>query len=985
MRDPSIFVVADGGKVGEEVFACLCTWSAAGWLRPVLWIPVSEDGSRGQERLIVEGEVQSRSFSQHLGRRADGFRVLCAQFVPNGEQLDAVRAAAKTLAREVAKAASSAHQPLVRISLLVPSSVLSPVPVSAFFGGAEAWEVNAVVSPEDRQDDEFADVGVALGKGYAEHAALAVATTAGLWSGSSVSPFDGAEVELSHADEPLVESVRCFGRIVEGPLMVERVLQQIVPYFEGHEAWRVPAARLLGGEIVESERREIERTRREFLRSPDGARLRFTPPPPFEEPARTVIGLFRALWDFVVFLARGFITAPIRAFYRAFDRLATRAEAWAQRMVYGSLEQSSMEIRLGRRRVAMYVQSAPGASSSEEEELDDDGIHRAEAPLWKALRAVSLGLIDGGQFPDAVSAPRLGGRPGFVGDRALVIPVPPPEPETLAALFGPALPPDRDPEKHVGLIDVGNLIDMQAWLQRRVAESREEPPQATLVVGHPDGTDDSQDGDASVMPEPSTSPAATSAPTPADLEAALERLDAIIGEREPSLLWQIAKAVRDQVRAARSVADAAATEERTAGKELEDLQTEYSEKFGEGKGLKRRRRRTRWLTVGILVLLAPIGIYLFAKREATEDLLPNLAALFTGGGMTPLLWSALGQFAGFAIGARVLAWLIEELRYLRLIYHVSNQQLLVFAKQSYLRTALAHVRAEEVRLKRIYERLLLWGEAIALLLHRPLGPIREVIPDGAGPAREPVRLPMALQVAEGRASDASLRKRSAGIAREHLKPGWIGNRLTAFADQLREDEAAQIGLDGKSLPWDLDSSLTGNELRALVEELRSGSLGVRWWAELRQGVFADLAKSEPNKLFDSLEGFAAASGRGGPQADSTDAVEFLTEIYPTGRPGQIGGDRMGIWRGEAYADEAAVCRAVTIWAPFQFMPQPTADESKVVVPAEATVAADGSFAIMVMRMDRTERRPASGLRIVKPAPTATARPQRPEPDHMGKG
>ncbi|MBF4765003.1 hypothetical protein ISU07_17870 [Nocardioides islandensis] len=106
---------------------------------------------------------------------------------------------------------------LVRVNLMVPESSVALQQRSLIQPG---WEVNAVVSPEDRPDLDRMNVFVRSGVNLAGHALTAAATIGGLWVGMGKAAFDDIEVDSTYGGLE-VHVVRCQAKMIVGDDRVE--------------------------------------------------------------------------------------------------------------------------------------------------------------------------------------------------------------------------------------------------------------------------------------------------------------------------------------------------------------------------------------------------------------------------------------------------------------------------------------------------------------------------------------------------------------------------------------------------------------------------------------------------------------------------------------------------------------------------------------------------------------------------------------------
>ena len=343
---------------------------------------------------VVGGEGQL-DLMAHLGsRRRRLIRLVVLHMLTHEDSsADRLVSACNQVARLVqrampirAAADDSDGMRLLRINLLVPESDVAPQSVDILQPG---WEINAVVSPEDRPDLDRLSVFVRAGTNLHGHALAAAASVGGLWRGMSKAVFDSHELDSTGGAHDVVV-LRCNTKRIVGDdraeLLTSAALDAVVGEDDGavrHIAWGYPSDRptevvdrLLSTLMNEQEWAPLEReypplqTRTVPMRLLLADWSRFQAALPM-----SAIGFLTG--RAISAVERGVTNAVIGADAGVIGRIVPLSPQEASRRASSRLHELSRELEPGRlsEAAATWGQSTPAA--------------------WRILREVAIGQVDG--------------------------------------------------------------------------------------------------------------------------------------------------------------------------------------------------------------------------------------------------------------------------------------------------------------------------------------------------------------------------------------------------------------------------------------------------------------------------------------------------------------------------------------------------------------------------------------------------------------
>ncbi|GCD91471.1 hypothetical protein [Nocardioides sp. LS1] len=399
---------------------------------------------------------------------------------------------------------------LLRINLLVPESDVAAQSVDILQPG---WEINAVVSPEDRPDLDRLSVFVRAGSNLHGHALAAAASVGGFWSNVTEAVFDSHELDSTGgADDVLV--LRCSTRIIVGDqraeLLTSSALEAVIGHRDGavqHITWGYPSDRpaevvdgVLSTLLRQQEWAPLERVRRPLeIRS---------------VPMSHLIGDWLRFQATLPFAALGFLGGQAIS---AVERGVTSAVVGSESGVVGRILPVSPD-EAGRRAAQRLTELSQSLEPDRLAEAADTW-GQATPTAWRTLREVAIGQVDGSELPD-----------GFVRLRRANID------EVLPPSYVVPAPPDPAAGRDTWAI---RCVDVAAVAQ--VAAAIPEGPDADGAEA-PGGLGDERL--ASDAPIPDDAPEEGSAEQDAAEAVTDEQgLETWVEERRESLFWKLASRV----------------------------------------------------------------------------------------------------------------------------------------------------------------------------------------------------------------------------------------------------------------------------------------------------------------------------------------------------------------------------------------------------------------------------------------------------------
>jgi hypothetical protein len=280
---------------------------------------------------------------------------------------------------------------LLRINLLVPESSVAPQQRELIQPG---WELNAVVSPEDRPDLDRMNVFVRSGVNLAGHALEAAATLGALWSGMGKAAFDEYEMDSTFGGHE-IHVIRCQAKLIVDDDRVERLASDAI---HGIAKTRDGAVRFVSWGY-ETERPEllVSSLMNRLVELPEW-KVDERRPEPLTRAQIPMANLVRDWFRFQAALpatAVGFLSSKA---IDTFERSVTGALVGTDAGVIGRIDPVTPETagKVAELRLQELAQSLEPLRL--EEHAASWG--QTTPAAWRRLRDLSIGLVDGSELPE---------------------------------------------------------------------------------------------------------------------------------------------------------------------------------------------------------------------------------------------------------------------------------------------------------------------------------------------------------------------------------------------------------------------------------------------------------------------------------------------------------------------------------------------------------------------------------------------------------
>ena len=898
-------VVAGPAGPGQDVEKVVQSWVEAGLLQSTIWLKRSAATAEPSHTLtglrLQAGGSGEVSMLEELARRD----VLTVRLLSVHLAVDA--ASDPTLAQESERIAAilqeflADSQQLERLNLVIPATgVVGLDPDIVKDPGIK----NILVSPEDRVTDRHASRQLVWPDGgYAGHAALAIATIAGLWwATGDAAPFDNQQFTGS-AQQSQTVVARTFARVLRADELGDRVTAEV---FERRrtEAWTAAAV-----DAVDTPNPvQLMEDLAEQLAKVEGAAITYRPPQPLPEPRKQHIGSLQAFTMLLRFIVGKLRAAPSQIVGRVTEGVRTAIEGFAQRVAFG---QDSL-VRVGARHRGTGASEPPGlqiAGQADQllRDLGRSASPPATAGLWQALRRVAFGLVDAGPFPEDVAAPTDGARRLVVNDTSFVVSDPEDPFEINRATLGTMHP-----------LPLWALDPIMGWDVARLRDLRD-----LLIAeqGSAEKGQEAQDGDDGESEGRDPDPELAQR-----LVAVIEDLDRYRQRHESSLLWRVSETLGDSLRAA-SNSFRAALKVVSGGRPSED---------DNKMAIAARWLRRRWIGIFLLALIIPAVAWYGDDQDW----------------WTPI-W---GVVAGVAVAVWLVGWFISFVRYQRRIFQIQYE--IDRRHRDYLNAVarVEHDAVETVRLASLYRQFLDWAAIIAWMIHHPEGKLER---RQGTEMPNPVQAPFALRIAEGVPSEETLQRTSAIVGRGIFSRGWLGGLYGSYAKESIRVLKHQLGLSDDAPDPDADRDLSSPSPRAFIRaQVQSGIHAPEWHARVRGHVDDALAGLAPGELFERVRGLTEEDLISEGQAST-----FLADAAPASG---VHDHHLlpHLWRNEAqYAKPFEVARSV-VWAP-PHVAEAVGEKIELRSSALADEELAGAFVLAVVRCDVTGGSPVNEFTVFR--------------------
>lgn len=655
--------------------------------------------------------------------------------------------------------AQATDQDVVTTNMVIPAQISASVPSKLNFIGPDhylnlGWR-SVIIAPEVQERSDQATVPVASHEQYIAHAACAIITVLGCWSGSTSEP----EIPRTQKTDSW-HVLRCRSRAIVAPELPHRVAARIgrssnsFPQSSdiSYQAHPNPASVATQGASWFIDVHEL--THRGYVVPRWGT----------EKVKMGLRDFFKYLWAWIT--GSMMTVAKERAGLHAENAKKT-IKGWAQRAL--GLDKTSIELTGSNDE----SESAAKPSSQTTQAVDYKWL-AAEPRLWNSLRAVSFGLLDGGPLPPKLLAVMGPGNTRWIlAERRFLVPArrgiswrP------GASLSDLGLPPTTDRAVDIDWANAwGSVLTERATPPP--AETRP-PNQATSPSPGSAADTDSSPSKASSEPESVTA---------AEIKAATEELARFrvgIEGSSASMLWKIASHVKDEFYKATATKEALEKELAAAlAKSQADLERERK---------KAKRTALKKFLMFILAVIAVVLIGVFAiPAIATVLVLSSLLSTVMSG----VFYSLAAALFALALWRYIYQWFLADYQ-------------MLFFKMSLIDSLKEAVAWEDWQVRR-FEAVSIglrdWADVISAIAHEPFGTSEVLVTPRIRDLD--LGLPISHQIREGATQSARLEGLVAAVSSEFIHPGWMTSTYVTAAEYAAADHAMRTGgqtFDPDSVP-----------------------------------------------------------------------------------------------------------------------------------------------------------------------------------------
>ena len=276
--DTFTVVITDDDADGAAIRELAADWHQQGLLKEFAIVSPASVAAADHGPALVHASVFGHEgpveLMRHLGsRRRRLIRLIVLHPLTHADSsADALVQVCEQVATLVKRAMPMGTRPgddgvrLQRMNLLAPETDLAPQQLSILQPG---WEVNAVVSPEDRPDLDRLNMFIRASDNLHGHALAAAATVGGLWLGMDEAAFDRTEQDSTTGSHDVLV-IRCQAKLIVGDDRAARLARAAVSSVAG-----VPdgAVRYINwGFVSDRPTQLVEQMLDRLLREPDWTR-----------------------------------------------------------------------------------------------------------------------------------------------------------------------------------------------------------------------------------------------------------------------------------------------------------------------------------------------------------------------------------------------------------------------------------------------------------------------------------------------------------------------------------------------------------------------------------------------------------------------------------------------------------------------------------------------------------------------------------------
>ena len=677
LTDLTVFVVAADER-GRRLRDLISAWTVEGLLTSSVW--VSPDDVEVQpagpprvraERITADDRVVDDLFHIVGRRRLRTVRVVVGQLLGldgshDAELAETGRRVARALDDAMPRTADGQGTTLRCLNLLVPVSGASGVSTDALIAG---WDVNAVVSSEDRPDVDRASAYVREPGNLVGHAGTALAACGGVLAGIDEGVLDVLSPGPSTSNGDQLQVVRVSVRAVVGEDVEGRLAVRALGAVEDEPLG--PGRYVEWGRLAAEPERVVDDLTGHLLGVEPWASGR---PGAVSSASRRQAAPWDAFKDAMRFDLRMFATV---ARWVAGSRKA-RIEDRATTLLVGAGSDTVIRFEPGSpermaQEAARHLVEVDNRAREIEIERESAAVAFPDPGTWGALRDVAFAAVDGGALPAAVPEPR------FAGVREILAPgrVAPDPLASFTTMDGRQLAPSDPAEARRYRLELGRRIQTQTSL-------------AEPVPAGPDG----EPADRAAVRVQEKAAAELES-----LHAERERADAWLEQVGGSVLWRLA----DDVGRRRS-----AFVDRQS-----DARRRLTTDAPPHEALVRAKQRlTRWWygTLGLWLVALLVAVVALAASDGTE------------------IWHWVGWCAGITLAAGAVLG-IGNHHFYRAVRRYGWDVLTVVENRRRASEEIVFYGRESRRLDQLYGTLVDWIAIVGWVLHRPVGEVTEEADD----------------------------------------------------------------------------------------------------------------------------------------------------------------------------------------------------------------------------------------------------------------
>jgi hypothetical protein len=707
----------------NEVRKIIQDWSISGVLDGAVWIDVSGVN----EEIFIQDEqgvvklTEEDWITKHVRSPKDLDFYLFQALVSPEEQISE-----RDISKRISSLSSLKESVQRGANILVPVSDIGPLDPSSI----KSYSPNIIFSPvsSSSPDAAYADVS-SKSDGYYAHAAMSLASGAGLWKNQPKGHLDDFRSGAQAGQTPIAIA-RTFGRYVDASDLVGSIVRRSLTGGEGVLPQTFLDSGVQLNSVNDSNALQItDSIVKEFVQNNE-SQLGLKPLPKFKPSKRSARSVGQLLKEYVAFLG-SLIKSPGDWAREKLAEISGMAAEKTQKAFLG--KDSEYEV---------FVNGMSGLSKTSQDidaagqlvQAADSLHYNVERPappnpgnLWQDMMTVACSMADASEAPKSITMPGVSG-----GTRSVL----------------------RNPDYLAEDMDNGAfLIGASLPIKLAGAILRPDDPYLAMILH-------SQISEALKNPEKLT-PSQLG-----DLQTAKHDLDTWIGFRR-SLFWKVGLKIATELNKARQLF-ITKQEVFDDKKDLETLNTLE----------KRVRSSLRRTIVGalLLTLLGGLGwlaqaIYLNLQTGAWPT------ALVANWGLIALVFFAL-LLGWLGIGAAFFDRAVRELFAMR---HKRNEARRKAEFVEEQRTALTF---EIIRLGDLYSQYQAWVRALGPRLRDPLGLLVS-----SNAERESVKhtndLPVGFGVAELSPEESSTESLIESVRVEFFSPGWCRRQIL---DSLRSQK-----------------------------------------------------------------------------------------------------------------------------------------------------------------------------------------------------